>query len=171
MLSLSQHVPNTVLNQLNSIGFHVETNSQFCSQFTTMLRKLAVEVSKYYESDIEKQLVSPECDRSREDLTSWANSTIKEILFGALGVYRQKILDYESLEEDTKVKCEDALGYFAWLIDQAKDSKEKIEKDRRQFKPSSKKFERKKASQAWTPYGVDVAWDAIKTIFNLKSRS
>lgn len=167
MPAISQHVPTVMLDALPRYDFHIDAHNQLCTHFTNRFRNYIVALCKYYEDDIEAELKRPDCGKTREDLNTWAISELLGILFAALGSYRIRVVDAETLKSDEKIRCELALTYFAWLIDLT-ESIRRQRNDARKAPPSSPKFRRKRDQRRWTPYGFEIAFDLLKKLFGGK---
>ena len=163
MPAVSLHVPTVMLNSLTGFGFKIDGQSQTCEHFVTRLKKFIAQFCHYYEVEIANELAKPGCLKRREDFDSWAINEITQILFEAIGRYRDRIADSESIGQH-KIGCDQALTYFVWLIDSAETAK-RAKLDQQAQIPSSKKFERKRKSNRWTPYPVNVSWDELVRMF------
>ena len=99
---------------------------------------------------------------------SWAVDEIEKIVHGALNTYRDRTIEHAGLQLGRdQIRCDTALTYFAWLIDGVE--RLKIERQRlMSIPPKSRKHADKRQSHRWTPYGVDVTFEAIRKALGLK---
>lgn len=168
MPNLNHYVLASVVHSLRGYGFHVEEESAICGEFMRRLREFVSRFCRFYEDEIEAELSRPRCERSRDDLMSWAVDEIEKIIHTALNSYRDRTVDHEGLQLGRdRIRCEAALTYFAWLIDGVEKSK--VERQSlMSIPPKSQKHINKRQSHRWTPYGVDVAFEAIRKALGLK---
>lgn len=171
MPAISTHVPTIMLNSLTGFGFEVDGQNQTCGHFTTRLRNYVVRFCQFYELEIATELANPNCVKRKDDLDSWAINETTQILFEAMGRYRDRVADAEAiLVGRQRIGCEQALTYFVWLIELTEAVKRARLEQQRTAVPSSRKFQKKKKSNRWTPYAVDVVWEELKRVFGTSSR-
>lgn len=85
-------------------------------------------------------------------MVSWTITLISEVWHTAMGRFRDKLLDRETLIAGPgRIKCETATNYIEWLVQEiglALAEKVKI----REIVPNSSKFRKKRKQQSWLPY-------------------
>jgi hypothetical protein len=150
------------VKSLPAYGFDVDANNSDCQDFLASLRNLLSDISRPYELGIRQELANPENRRNEADLRSWCVSETTDLWHRAAGRFRDKVADHASvLLGSQKIDCQTSTLYLSWLADEfilVKAERQAIQR----VTPSSPKFRKKRASQKWTPYGIDFALERFR---------
>lgn len=156
MTALQSHAEKYLFKALPAFGFAMEPNNKACDLFMQQLRDVIKYICSRMQSRIERQFLDSGNVHTLDDIVSWANSDLRDIIFKSIGGFWSKVDNLEILSDGgQKVRCEQALTHFHLLRREISDSVKYFD-DMRKIKPQSKRFQKKRAGRPWRPYFGDL---------------